>query len=177
MHTTPAFRKRRQEQPGSSIDWNKWAAIAQVFSAVGVLLTLAYLAQQTRYLAEQTEQNTAAVQASVRQAMVSEDRESLYKIIEYPFLTRPCNLTPEQTAQTRAYLLAFLRIRENHWVQFQKGVLDEATWETYRRALAGVVLNSETGRSLWQANRYGFDEGFGKSVDELMQQTPLVPCG
>ena len=75
-----------------------------------------YLSAQTRYLATQTEQNTAAVQASVRQAILyRENRESLYKIIEYPFLGRACNLTEEQKTQTRAYLAAFLRMRENYW--------------------------------------------------------------
>ena len=174
MQARTFIKKRRQ--PAQAIDWNKWSAIAEILGAVGILITLAYLALQTRYLAVQTEQNTAAIQASVRQAMVSEDRESLYKIIEYPFLNRPCNLTPEQTEQTRAYLMAFLRIRENHWVQYQQGVLDEGTWQVYRKPLSGVVLRWELGRKLWQDSRADIDVGFAENVDELLRETPLLSC-
>lgn len=159
-----------------TIDWGKWSSIAEIFSAAAILVTLAYLAVQTRYLAVQTEQNTAAIQATVRQAMLSEDRESLYKIIEYPFLGGRCDLTDEQEIQTRAYLIAFLRMRENHWLQFQRGVLDEATWQAYRAPLSTVVLNSELGRDIWVSSRYTFDREFVASVDQLMSETSVVAC-
>ena len=42
-------------------DWAKWSAIAELFGAIAILCTLAYLDIQTRYLAEQREQNMAAV--------------------------------------------------------------------------------------------------------------------
>jgi GNAT superfamily N-acetyltransferase len=108
--------------------------------------------------------------------MLSEDRESLYKIIEYPFLADRCHLTDEQKIQTRAYLVAFLRMRENHWLQFQRGVLDEATWQSYRAPLSTVVLNSEVGRGIWETSRYTFDQKFAASVDELLSETPIAEC-
>jgi len=157
----------------NKIDWAKWSAIAEILGAVAVVVTLLYLSAQTRYLATQTEQNTAAVQASVRQAMLSEDRESLYKIIEYPFLGRACDLTEEQKTQTRAYLAAFLRMRENYWIQYRSGVLDQATWESYREPLSSVVLDSEFGRNLWRgvSASSGFEPGFRKLMDELLEAT------
>ena len=157
----------------NKIDWAKWSAIAEILGAVAVVVTLLYLSAQTRYLATQTQQNTAAIQASVRQAMLSEDRESLYKIIEYPFLGRACGLTEEQKVQTRAYLFAFLRMRENYWIQYRNGVLDESTWESYKQPLSSVVLDSEFGRNLWRGVAAGseLEPGFRKLMDELLETT------
>jgi len=46
----------------SKIDWTKWSAIAEVFSALAIVVTLVYLSVQTRYLAQQTEQNNRFLQ-------------------------------------------------------------------------------------------------------------------
>jgi hypothetical protein len=72
----------------------KLSAIAELVSSVAILVTLGYLAVETR-------QNTLATQATVRQAMLAEDRELLFKTMEYPFiLTVPIQeLTPEQAYQ------------------------------------------------------------------------------
>jgi hypothetical protein len=153
----------------TTIRWEKWSAISQILGTAALVVTLVYLAVQT-------DQNTAAIQATVRQAMLSEDRESLYKLIEHPFLNDRCGLTDEQRIQMRAYLLAFLRMRENHWLQFQRGVLDEATWRSYQAALPGVVLSSEVGRAVWEQSESVFDQTFVASVNKLMSVTPIVAC-
>jgi len=126
-----------------AIEWTKWSALAEIISSVAILITLLYLAIQTR-------QNTDAIQASVRQAILSEDRESLYKVIEYPFLNNRTGLTEEQEVQLTAYIIIFIRMRENHWLQYQSGVLEEATWLSYRAPLLNVVFRSEFGREVWR---------------------------
>jgi hypothetical protein len=45
-----------------TIDWTKWSAIAEVFSALAIIVTLVYLSVQTRYLAEQTQQNNRFIE-------------------------------------------------------------------------------------------------------------------
>ncbi|KAA3616205.1 MAG: hypothetical protein DWQ05_10685 [Calditrichaeota bacterium] len=147
----------------------KLSAFAEIISSVAIVLTLIYLAIQTQ-------QNTAAIQATTRQAMLAEDRESLYKLIEFPDLALRCNLTSTQETQVRAYMVAFLKMRESQWIQFQNGALDEAIWTSYRQPLAGLVLNSELGRAVWQEARDRFDPGFAKTVDEMMRDTEVVPC-
>ena len=49
----------------TKIDWTKWSAIAEVCGAVAIVATLIYLAVQTQYLAEQTEQNNRFLGAQV----------------------------------------------------------------------------------------------------------------
>lgn len=123
----------------------QYAYLAEILGVIIVVVTLIYLAIQTK-------QNTDAVQSSVRQAMLQEDRESLRMVVENPALNLRSNLTAEQETQVQAFLIHFLRSRENHWLQYKNGVLDEATWISYRNALIPVIFSSAYGRALW-ANR------------------------
>ena len=64
------------------MNWEALGTIAEIIGALVVVGTVMYLAIQTR-------QHTLAVQASVRMAMLSEDRELLFKNIEFPFTAFP----------------------------------------------------------------------------------------
>lgn len=161
------------------VDWSKWSAIAEILSAVAILITLVYLAVQTRYLAVQTEQNTAAVQASVRQDMLASDLELLFKQIDYPELElagRPGyqNLTPEQLTRLNSHLIALVRIREFQWLQFKNGVIDERTWASYRAAIP-FMFNSAIRRQWWQQRTAGgrseFDPEFVALVSEILDES------
>ena len=145
----------------SKIDWTKWSAIAEILSALAILMTLGYLAIQTQ-------QNTAAVQASVRQSMLEADRQSLYMQVQNPFLFRRSGLDEEEQLQLIGFMTAFMRTRENFWIQYQKGVLDQDTWESYRGALVIVIFSSEFGRRVWEqqtASGLIFDRGFVDSIN------------
>ena len=63
---------------GKQMNWQALGTIAEIIGALVVVATVIYLAIQTR-------QHTLAVQASVRQAMLSEDRELLIKQMDFPF--------------------------------------------------------------------------------------------
>jgi hypothetical protein len=139
----------------------KLAALAEIVSSVAIVATLAYLAIQTQ-------QNTAAVQASVRQSMLEADRDSLYMAVDHPFMYRRSDLTAEEQLQLIGYLTAFIRTRENYWLQFRNGVLDESTWESYRGALVIVIFSSDFGRRVWAqqtANGLVFDPGFVAAIE------------
>ena len=57
----------------------KLSAIAELISSVAVVVTLVYLAVHTQ-------QNTTAIQASIRQAMLTDDRELFLSQIEFPIV-------------------------------------------------------------------------------------------
>ena len=163
------------------VDWTKWSSIAEILSAAAILVTLAYLAVQTRYLALQTEQNTAAIQATVRQAMLNDDRELLFQQMAYPaaFLARfEDDVSDEALIQLGQYLVATIRVRENQWLQFQNGVIDERTWLTYREAIR-LVFSTESLRAWWR-NRSSageFDAGFVEMVNALFAEHPVRARG
>lgn len=99
--------------------WGKWAAIAEILSALAIVVTLLYLAVQTA-------QNTKALQASARQAALDTDLGLIYKAIEYPMLygrsgrypelSEP-DLTEADLARIASWEIAMLRTRETYWLQ------------------------------------------------------------
>lgn len=142
------------------MNWEAIGAIGEVIGAIAVVTTLIYLSVQLR-------QNTNTVQASIRQDVLSEDRNALYMLVEHPFLNQRTNLTKEQESQLAAFLIAFIRMRESHWLQYQSGMLDEATWKSYRTPLQTVIFSSEFGRTLWRYHSEKFlDQGFVGSINE-----------
>ena len=146
------------------------SALAELVSAVAILVTLGYLAIQTR-------QNTAAVQASVRQSMIADDRELLFQQMAFPHVAPGeynRDLTAEEEVQVISWLIAFIRVRESHWLQYQNGVVDEATWATYRAPLA-IILSQPMSRLYWdtQSEAGQFDPGFVRDVNGFLADTPV----
>ncbi len=155
-----------------SMKLKEYALWAEIISAIAIVISLIFVGLQVRQSASETALNTNAIQSTVRQAILSEDRESLYIVIEYPFLNKRTNLSPEQEIQLTAFLVALIRMRENHWLQFQNGVLDEATWLSYRFPLLRSVFSSEFGRNVWQEN--AFDPVFVESINEWVNGLTIV---
>ena len=149
----------------------KVSAIAELISAIAILVTLGYLAVETQ-------QNTNAVMAGVRQAMLAEDRELLFQQMEYPFVAPALygakQLTDEEKVQLQSWLVVFVRGRENQWLQYQYGVLDKTTWEAYRTPLRYVLLY-EPAKSFWRirSNRGEFAQGFVEDVNQFLSSAPV----
>ena len=57
----------------------KLSSLAELVSAIAIVVTLGYLVIETQ-------QNTAAVLASVRQAMLENDLELIRMIVDYPIV-------------------------------------------------------------------------------------------
>lgn len=152
----------------------KLSALAELVSAVAILVTLGYLAIQTQ-------QNTAAVQATVRQAMLVDDLGLIQMQLDYPILltgrSGDADLSDDELVRLHANLLGLFRTRENQWLQYQNGVIDERTWRTYQTAIP-AVLSTEFMRSWWRnrSPRGEFDEGFVTVVDKLLEVHPLRPA-
>ena len=137
------------------------SAYAEIISSIAVLITLVYLAIQTRQVSEQTELNTAAILASTRQqgldselslvslAMSMSDNEF------YRQITAEQNAITDDFDQNRMevgfYYVAQFRIRENLWLQYRNGVLDETTWLTYRTSLLNSLRQEGFTRTLWDS--------------------------
>ena len=153
------------------MNWEMLSAIAEILGSAAVFVTLIYLTIQSR-------QNTASTQANTRQAILDADQQFLIKLIESPEIYTNRfkeGLTDEDKIQMGAYLIMFVRMRENNWLQYRNGVLDEVTWESYRSSIA-QVLSDSTSRSWWQhyaVDRQAFDSEFVSIVNELLADTPV----
>jgi hypothetical protein len=117
------------------MNWEAVSAISELVGSGAILVTLIYLALQIR-------QNTASVQASTRQALLQEDQLFISRGMDDPELIllrfKP-DLSDEEKVRVNTYLITFFRIRESNWLQYRSGVLDEATWASYRGALTAFA--------------------------------------
>ncbi len=152
------------------MNWTMLSAIGEILSSGAILVTLIYLAIQTR-------QNADATQANTRQAILAADQQFLAQITDDPELysirAKP-ELTEDEKIRLSALLTTFVRMRENNWLQYQNGVLDEATWESYRGAIV-AQLGSPRARIWWQNFAVGtgmFDSEFTALVDDLLKNSP-----
>jgi len=159
------------------MNWAKASVIAEIISSVAVLATLGYLAIQTQQLSAQTEQNTAAILANTRRGIVETDIQLLLDRANNPSRSllwwKEGPLTDAEKGAINLDMLAFIRMREYEWLQYRNGVLDQATWETYRGAIAGNLSNPRS-RRWWQetAQRY-FDPGFVEEVNAFLIDVPI----
>jgi hypothetical protein len=150
--------------------WAKLSAIAEILSSIAIVVTLIYLAIQTQ-------QNTAALQASSRDSILEADLQHLYRIVDDPdvwFSYRKGNLTDEERVRLFHFLGAFARIRERDWLQYQSGALDEETWKAYQEALLRTLSGINT-RKWWAAVSGAglFDSGFVENVNSGLADRPL----
>jgi len=129
------------------MNWEMLSAIGEIMGAGAVFVTLIYLTVQIR-------QNTASIQAGVRQAIAENDQQFLFRVMDNPdlsLLRYKADLSDEEKIRLSVYLIAIFRMRENLWRQYREGVLDEATWISYRSSIAAfaservkVWINNET---------------------------------
>ena len=153
-----------------------WEVIGIIVEIIGVLVVVPTVI----YLAIQTRQNTHAVQASIRQSMLEEDCNFLYKHQEFPF-TNPLlidarELTEEELSQAVISILAFVRSRESHWLQFKNGVIDSETWETYRTPMIDQ-LTTKVGRAIWNfiVSRKLLNKKFAEEVNTYLDDIKPLP--
>ena len=146
----------------------QYAYIAEIVGVIVIAVTLIYLAIQTK-------QNTAAVRASVRHAVLEADRESIQMFIEYPSLNKLTNLTAEEETRLVGYFLHFTLTREHHWQQYRDGVLDETSWTLYRGAFLHVMFSSRLGRAFSdsQVGSALRDPDFVRHINEWLSKIDL----
>ena len=147
--------------------------IGDFLGGVGVVVTLIYLAIQTNQLAAQTELNTTAMISGSRQQALDAELQILRMIVDYLItgLGYPAASDEDDVRRQQAVDLAFFRVREQQWLQFRDGHLDEATWESY---LALLIFNIQTNDRIGQRwNAFaaaGFAPGFVSTVNAALGQ-------
>jgi len=156
-------------------DWTKWSAIAEILSSFAIVVTLFYLAVQTS-------QNTAAIQSSTRQGVLSGELWMLDKAIEYPSLgfggevVNAPGLSRDDRVRYENILNGHFRIRENLWLQYQNGALDKATWESYRNIFVLLLQDDPIMRGYWEAlSPFTMDQGFVREINEALTITRAQP--
>ena len=145
------------------------ADISDIIGSIGIVITLIFLVLQMR-------ENTRAIEASIRQAARDADAQGLMAGIEHPgvgvAMSKP-EMTDEEAIRSTYWLVLFCRNMENDWLQYQRGVMDEASWKRYTSAIT-TTFRSERSRNWWV--NYGtsaFNPGFVEEVNGILEKTPV----
>ena len=81
---------------------------------------------------------------------MSADLELMSWSMQYPEDSLGLGDATEDVRST-AFLVAYVRIREFMWYQYQNGILDQTTWESYMAPTA-AVFDSDLARRIWSGN-------------------------
>ncbi len=152
------------------MNWTKASAVAEILSSVAILITLVYLVVEIQ-------QNSEATQAETRQAILDSDQQYLEFYVDSPelhLLQFEADLSDEERIRLSFVLTTFVRMRENNWLQYENGTLDDVTWQAYRLSVI-AQLSTPQARKWWQ--NFGveriFDSEFISLVDELLANQPV----
>ena len=152
----------------------QYALIAEIVSAVAIVLSLIFVGVQVRMSAQETAANSVAIEGSVRQAMLDSDLSLLIKSIDYPYLANPTakELNELESNQLFAFMIGYTRTRETYWLQFNNNLLDEETYETYINSFVSFIGLSTESAAVWKLLVDGkiVSEEFAAEVDKRVQE-------
>ena len=147
------------------MNWEAIGAIGEVAGAIGVIVTLIYLAAQIR-------QSNSLSRSESRQALVANDVTSLTANLRiadvFAKLVSEDELTAQDQLQLSFMFSIDLRNREFEYFQYTSGLLDEKVWLAYRQVI--LVNHSTRFGGIWweEVGRGLVDPGFAKLVDDLL---------
>ena len=128
----------------------EYALVAEIISAIAIVLSLIFVGLQVKTGAEETAVNTRALEATVRESMLNSDNTTLLKMMDYPYLWisenrdfDPTKFSDEELQRAEIFFFTFVRSRENFWSQYQNGIIDTDTYYSYREALIYYLTNSD----------------------------------
>lgn len=147
-----------------------YALIAEIMGGFSIVFSLIFVGIQIS-------QNTEIVRAQTRDSL-SEKQIDLYltlgtnkDAIEAYTLGRSgsIQLDLDNPDYVTWQFLAFsnLRIWENEWYQFDKGLFEAQEYESRSQALA-VILSKSGYKEIWKDNKTQYSEGFRAYVDSLL---------
>ena len=81
-------------------------------------------------------------------------------------------LTPDRKIRLHTHLVGLMRSREFQWLQYQQGVLDEATWTSYKNVIP-ISLGPKRNREWWTAVGHEvYNPAFVEEVNTLLNDRP-----
>jgi len=129
------------------IDWDAVGAIGQLIGALGVIVSIGYLAMQIR-------RNTDAVQGSTVQAIFETHQFELrwasdIADVNLKVRTDPGTLTAVERERAYVFFVAVVMARQNEFFQYRRGLIDDEVWRASERFLARGFLQLPHVRDFW----------------------------
>lgn len=146
----------------------KLAPIAEIVSSAAIVLTLIYLTVQTQ-------QTNDALFASSRQGILMADMSLIQTLVNNPqietYAKMPnSELTDSESSQVANSFAGLLRSREYAWLQYQAGILDKATFESYMETLIRMTKENQGFRFYWDLFLVRTNPEFSAYVNSMLAQ-------
>jgi hypothetical protein len=145
--------------------WTKWSSIAEIISAIAILVTLLYLAIQTQ-------QNALALRANSQQGLLEQQTEFLNLVVAEPelfLLFEKQNLTPLETSKLYAFMTIWVRGRESMYRQYMLGAIDRDSYEGDAFPLIYLLKGTERARNYWVNNEGVFPSDFTEQINAQLE--------
>ena len=150
-------------------------ALAQLIAAVGVIVSLFYLAAQIR-------QNTRSTRAVVVDSLAHALVELLGQHTQRPELIRSFSTvtenwygaTEEDRARAVPFIFATFKLFENAWFQQRQGTLDRQQWEGWD-AYIRIYYHRPGVKTWWTMRRAVFATGFRDYLEKSQPVEDLPP--
>jgi hypothetical protein len=150
------------------MNWEAVGALAELFGAAGVIITLVFLARQIQ-------QNTRAVRASTNHALTGQRNDLNLRFGLDPSATELLlrgarnrdDLEFHERYRHTLLMRAVVGISEDTYVQFCEGMCDAETWELNKVVLRQVV-SAPGFAAWWERNREIFRSNFRLEIDALI---------
>ena len=155
------------------MNWEAIGAVGEILGAIGVIITLGYLAIQIR-------QNTKVTKASTAQQMTDKWVTINLQLMQTPSVSLYDlkNLESDSEELVSGFALwrsLFHQWSNNHY-QYSQGVLDEALFTPTGREVTARAVDPRSGPNLrfaWESERYIYNDGFRKYMDQLLEEKPI----
>jgi hypothetical protein len=150
------------------------AAIAEVVSAIAVVVTLIYLAIQVRHSKESLDANTKAIRGQVISDVTKNVQDHMAMAVQGHDMADILNkMATEQTLEPNdallldGFLTAVFIARQNEFYQWKQGLLDDDVFRSLHH-VTRTVLGTESGRHWWE------NEGRRLVSDEFVKFTEAL---
>ena len=148
------------------MNWEAIGSVGDAIGGVGVVLTLLYLAHQTR-------QNTRAVRAASFQQVADSLSDVSMTVVQDPSLVSllvrvnsdAASLSEEDTARYGYFLLATVRRIESLFFHAEQGTIESQSWLGTQQTLH-IIFGKEIAQRWWAENSNRFNADFRAYIDQ-----------
>jgi hypothetical protein len=154
----------------SNLNWDAVGAIAELAGALGVIITLAYLAVQLRHNTATVRSNSAtahtqAVQASTIALTQDEETNKLF----WKGLANRASLSPGDQRRFDGIVSCQLLTLEQAWRFREEGAIDDVAWQGTRASISWFA-HTPGFLDYWSTWGSNHNPGFGTVVEEAIAE-------
>jgi hypothetical protein len=152
-------------------------ALAQLIAAIGIIVSLFYLAAQIR-------QNTRSMRAVVVDSrshsfvdLLGPHAQNPQSLRAFSIVTENWNAaSDEDRARAVPFIFATFKLFENAWFQKRQGTLDRQQWEGWN-AYIRIYCHRPRVKTWWTMRRAAFAAGFHDYLEKSQPVGALPPIG